>query len=185
VLTEFMANGRGRAYLVTNNTRTVPVDGGELDPNRMFSTAGARKNLQKLNPGWTEAQVNRALSELDRGRPKLLRALTPVPGGRIVALHNNAHGYSMEEELAASDRTALNDRDHPHEFMLCTDPTDFERLARGSFNILLQKNGPTEDDGSLSRLSAREGIRYVNIEAALGEKDKQRRMLSFLESTLP
>jgi hypothetical protein len=185
VLTQFMTDARGNAYLVTNTTRTAFIDGGELDPNRMFSTEGARKNLEKLNPKWTEVQINHALAELDRGRPKLMRALTPPPGGRIVALHNNAHGYSMEEELASSDRTALNDRDHPHEFMLCTDPGDFERLARGGYNILLQKNGPTEDDGSLSRLAARAGIRYVNIEAALGETDKQRRMLNFLESSLP
>ena len=185
VLTDFMKYARGVAFLVSNGTRTVPFDGGELDPNRMFSAEGARKNLRALNPGWTERQVDRAVAELDRGRPALLRALAPPPGGRIVTLHNNAHGYSMEDELAASDRTALHDRVHPREFMLCTDPGDFERLARGGYNVLLQKNGPPEDDGSLSRLAAREGFRYVNIEAALGEKDKQRRMLDFLESSLP
>ena len=106
--------------------------GGELDPNRMFSREGAQKNLWKLNPKWDPEQVNRALDRLDNERPALVKALTPPPGGLIVALHNNAHGYSMNDEIPISDKTALNDASHPHEFILCTDPADFDRLAKGA-----------------------------------------------------
>ncbi len=180
-----MKTHRGTAYLVTNETRTVSLMGGQLDPNRMFSREGAEKNLRKLNPEWSAEQLKQALDFLDRERPKLLKALTPPAAGMIVALHNNARGYSMNDEVDMSDRTALNDASHPHEFMLCTDPADFERLTKGEFNVLLQKSGPKDDDGSLSRLAAKRGIRYANIEAALGEREKQERMLAFLESALP
>ena len=43
---------------------------------------------------------------------------------------------------------------------------------------------PKTDDGSLSRLCAREGARYVNIEAGLGQEAKQKAMLAWVEQAL-
>ena len=43
---------------------------------------------------------------------------------------------------------------------------------------------PQEDDGSLSRLCATRGVRYVNIEAALGNAEAQQRMLDWIERVL-
>jgi hypothetical protein len=185
VLTAHMRIYPGIAYMVEGPMRNAPILGGILDPNRMFSRAGARRNLAQLNPTWGEAQMGRALDELDRGRDKLVRALLPPSGGRLVALHNNSEGYSVRDEVAISDRTSLKEPDNPHAFFLCTSPKDFEILARSPYNVLLQVNGPTEDDGSLSRLAARVGARYVNLEVGLGNAARQREMIEWLERNLP
>ncbi|MDX2151787.1 MAG: hypothetical protein SFV54_13695 [Bryobacteraceae bacterium] len=184
VLLEHMRRQEGIAHLVTNTTRTVRFEGGELDPNRLFSRAGAERNLRRLNPGWEAARLERALDRLDRERPALLKAILPPKGGLLVALHNNGRGYSMKDEIPISERTWLPDEQRPREFLLVTDGADFERLARGPYNVLLQSRPGGEEDGSLSRLAAREGVRYVNIEAGLGEAARQRAMLEFLEKTL-
>ncbi|HBY59670.1 MAG TPA: hypothetical protein DEH78_07590 [Solibacterales bacterium] len=185
VLLDHMKTRPGVAHLVINETRTVAFEGGKLDPNRLFSRAGAERNLRRLNPSWTQPGLDRALDRLDRERPKLLRAILPARGALLVALHNNARGYSMQDEIPISDRTALNEPQRPHEFMLATSPADFERLANGPHNVLLQSRPTGDDDGSLSRLAAREGIRYVNIEAGIGEQARQSAMLEFLERSLP
>jgi hypothetical protein len=80
---------------------------------------------------------------------------------------------------------ALNDEKHPDEFMLCSSAADFTILANSPFNALLQDKPQGQDDGSLSRLCAARGVRYVNIEAAQGTGQGQQRMLKWLEFALP
>jgi hypothetical protein len=184
VLEIHMRRVDGRAFLVRSQTRNVPLAGGELDPNRMFSRIGAERNLRTLNPSWSAGQVMAALDLLDEDREKFLRRILPRHGDLLVALHNNGPNYSVQDEIGISDASALNDRDHPDEFMLCTARPDFERIAKGPYNALLQNQVPQTDDGSLSRLCAARGIRYVNIEAAHGNEDAQRRMLEWLETAV-
>lgn len=175
----------GRAFLVESTERNVALaGGGKIDPNRMWSREGAGRSLRSLNKGWTDAQVKNALDRLDRARPGFLRRLLPAPGEVIVALHNNGPGYSMKDELEISDAVALNDKDHPDEFMLCVQKVDFQVLSGGPFNVLLQNTAPKDDDGSLSRLCTKRGVRYVNIEAELGNAEAQRRMLDWTERVL-
>jgi hypothetical protein len=54
-------------------------------------------------------------------------------------------------------------------------------LAESPYNALLQRRAPPQDDGSLSRLAARLGIRYINLEVALGKYRKQAEMLAWLD----
>jgi hypothetical protein len=49
---------------------------------------------------------------------------------------------------------------------------------------VLQNRAPKVDDGSLSRLAAREGFRYVNIEVGMGRRAEQQRLLQWVDSTL-
>jgi hypothetical protein len=185
VLAQHIRAHEGIAYLVEGHDRTVAIGGGTLDPNRMFSRAGAAANLQKLNPQWSAAQLGRALDELDRHRNRLVKALLPPPGGRTVALHNNSRGYSVRDEVPISDRTSLKEPDNPHAFFLCTDAKDYEVLAGSPYNVVLQQKAPPDDDGSLSRLAALRGARYVNLEVALGQLERQKRMMQWLEEHLP
>lgn len=180
VLRAQMKTTPGTAYLATGTERTVRVAGAAADPNRIFSRQGAEANLRRLNPGLAPGQLQAVLARLDRGREKLVRALLPTPGGLLVALHNNSEGYSVLDEVPISDQVALNDSAHPHDFFLCTQRPDFERLARSPYNVVLQNLAPKEDDGSLSRLAARRGLRYVNIETAHGNFQKQSEMLDWL-----
>lgn len=184
VVTQHMKAVTGRAYLVSGAERNVNFAGGKIDPNRMFSRVGAERSLRTLNPSWSPDQIKRALDKLDGSRERFVKRLIPVRGEVLVALHNNSSGYSMTDEVAISDAVAMNDKEHPHEFMLCTQKPDFQVLAGGPFNVLLQNSAPKEDDGSLSRLFAARGLRYVNIEAAMGNSDSQKRMLEWLERTL-
>jgi hypothetical protein len=185
VLDDRLVSTPGTYFLIRNNVRNVPVRGGQLDPNRMFSRTGAEANLKRLNPKWSPAEIARTLGDLDRGRNKLLHALLPPPGGRLVALHNNSAGYSVRDEVEISDRTSLRQPDDPHAFFLCTSPDDYAILAASPYNVVLQQHGPKDDDGSLSRLAARRGVRYINLEVGLGNFARQKEMLDWLERRLP
>ncbi len=184
ILSIHMLTHPGIGFSVVNTTREVEINGGKFDPNRIFSRVGAIANLRKENPGWSDGQVNIAADLLDRERSKLVRLLEPPPGGLLIALHNNAHGYNMNEELDLSDQTSTKQPTRPHEFFLCTDPADFEKLAKSPFNVLLQNKKPTEDDGSLSRYAAEQEFRYVNLECTLGAIDAQLERLRWLDDNL-
>ena len=185
VLTRFMQNQEGIAYLVEGHTRNVPVDSGQIDPNRMFSRAGAQASLKSLNPNWTPRQLETALHTLDRGREHLVRALLPPQGGVLVALHNNSEEYSVADEVPISDATSLREPGNPHAFFLCTDRADFAVLSRSPYNVVLQHDKPQLDDGSLSHLAAARGLRYVNLEVRLGQADRQLEMLRWANVNLP
>ena len=182
VLERHMETHEGIAYVIESRVRLVAVESLQLDPNRMFSRAGAEANLKLLNPGAPVARLAGALGVLDRGREKLVRALTPPKGGVTVALHNNSAGYSVAAEVPLSDQTSLRQPGVPHAFFLCTDARDFEVLKTSPYNVVLQKHGP--EDGSLSRLAATRGFRYVNLEVAAGATERQSEMLNWLEWNL-
>jgi hypothetical protein len=167
VLTNYMRDRAGIAYVVTGKTREVEIKGARIDPNRMFSREGARASLRGLNPNIGPEALIAVLDYLDREREKLLKRLIPPNGGRLFALHNN-RDYSVRDELAASDETSIKQPDQPRDFFLCTDPKDYAILKQSPFNVVLQTK-PDPDDGSLSRLAARRGFRYINLECAIGE----------------
>jgi len=185
VLTRFMDTQEGIGYIIESHTRNVPIASGEIDPNRMFSHVGAEANLKSLNPNWTPRQVDRALRVLDRGREHLVHALFPPDRGLICALHNNSENYSVTDEAPISDATSLREPANPHAFYLCTDPADYAILAQSAYNVVLQHNKPEADDGSLSHLAARRGVRYLNLEVRLGDADRQMEMLRWADWSLP
>jgi hypothetical protein len=185
VLTRHIETHRGVAFITENHTRNVAIEGGQLDPNRMFSTAGAERNLKSLNPDWPPERLQAALRVLDTGRDKLLHALLPPQGSLLVALHNNSQSYSVNDEIPISDATSIREPGNPHAFFLCTDASDYRILAQSGYNVVLQQKAPPEDDGSLSRLAASRGLRYVNLEVAHGNFSRQEEMLDWLEWVLP
>jgi hypothetical protein len=182
----FMKAGHeGTAYVVTGETRNVRIEGVEVDPNRIFSREGAERSILRLNPEAGEAQMIQALNRLDALRAELLEAILPPPGGLLIAAHNNSQGYSIQDEIPISDKVSLKAPGEPHDFYLFTAALDFEVAERSPYNAVLQKSAPEEDDGSLSRLAANRGIRYVNNEVALGRYERQMEMLSWLYENLP
>ncbi len=185
VLQRHMETHEGIAYLVEGHKRNVPVDNLQIDPNRMFSPVGAEASLKTLNPDANPQAVSAALETLDRGRDRLLRALLPPGRGLLVAVHNNSEQYSVTDEVAISDATSLREPGNPHAFFLCTDPADFQAIAQSPYNVVLQQKKPQQDDGSLSRLAASRGVRYVNLEVRAGNSDRQAEMLRWLDWNLP
>jgi hypothetical protein len=179
-----MGSHDGTAFLIESRTRNVPIDGGTIDPNRMFSRVGAEASLKNLNPGWTPRQIEEALRRLDRGREGLVKALLPPDRGLLMALHNNSEAYSVNDEVAISDATSLREPGNPHAFFLCTDPADYAVLSQSPYNVVLQRDKPQQDDGSLSRLAARRGVRYMNLEVMHGNVDRQWEMLQWADGHL-
>jgi hypothetical protein len=184
-LEENVRHAKGRTFFVRNDQRMAPIRGGRIDPNRMFSREGAERSLRRLNAGWTDPEVAAALDALDRDRAKFLRRILPPPGGLMAALHNNARGYAIGTEVPVSEEVHLPSPLTPHEFALATDPRDFEILRQAGFNAVLQSQPQGPDDGSLSRACARAGVRYVNIEAHMGQLASQREMLRWILANLP
>lgn len=185
VLEAHLRTAAGKGHLVTGMERLARVRGLALDPNRMFSRAGAERSFRRLNAGAGEAKIEAALAWLDGARPALIEALMPPEGGLIVAMHNNSEGYSLEDEVGLSESVHLPSRATPNDFMLATAASDFEILSGSPFNAVLQAAALPNDDGSLSRLAAAHGVRYVNIEAYAGRRAEQERMLAWVEKNLP
>ncbi|MDP9053906.1 MAG: hypothetical protein M3N93_06330 [Acidobacteriota bacterium] len=183
VLSTYMTDHDGEAYIVTGKTREVAIQRAKIDPNRMFSREGAERSLHKLNPDIDPAVTVAVLDFLDRERGKLLKRLIPRHGSRLFAMHNN-RDYSVQDEIAASDRISIRQPSQPRNFFLCTDPGDFEVLKESPYNVVLQSR-PDPDDGSLSRLAARRGFRYINLECAIGEYEAQIERVHWLDDRLP
>jgi hypothetical protein len=184
VLQYHMRAHEGTGFVVESRTRNVAIEGGLIDPNRMFSRVGAEANLKRLNPDWTPDRIKTALDLLDRRREKLVKELLPPPDGITIALHNNGPGYSVADEQPISDAASIREPDNLHAFFLCTDPADFKVLSTSPYNVVLQHRAPPADDGSLSRLAAARGLRYVNLEVGLGHNGRQKEMLDWLEWNL-
>ncbi len=185
LLYDHMRKYKGTGFTVNSLERQVPVGALQIDPNRMFSREGAERSLRRVNANYAEAELQNALIYLERDRKKFVKAILPPEGGLLIALHNNSAGYSVETEVPISDEVSLADAKNPHEFMLTTSRPDFAILKTSPFNVVLQDKAPPDDDGSLSRLCTKLGVRYVNIEAALGNVEGQRRMLDWVETKLP
>jgi hypothetical protein len=184
VLNMHMKTHSGIAYLIDNKDRNVTIKGATIDPNRLFSRVGAEKSLREQNQGIAPDRLDAVLSFLDRHREDLVRRLEPERGDLLFALHNNRE-YSVTEEIAQSDETSIREPNHPREFFLCTEPRDFAVLRQSPYNVVLQNRKPVGDDGSLSRLAAKRGFRYVNLECAIGEFDAQMERVRWLEDHLP
>ena len=185
VLTAYMETQPGVAFIIESRTRNVPIYSGKIDPNRMFSRAGAEANLRKLNPSWTEAEIESALRQLDHGREKLLHALLPSDRRLLIALHNNSSAYSVKDEIDISQERSIRQPGNPHAFFLCTDPDDYRILAGSPYNAVLQSDVRAPDDGSLSRRAAARLVRYLNLEVLQGDAARQQEMLEWADVNLP
>jgi hypothetical protein len=90
----------------------------------------------------------------------------------------------VRDEEANSQLTSIKKGQNPRDFIICTDLNDFEKLAKGPFNVVLQNKTTNSDDGSLSWEALRRGIRYLNVETRLGYLTQQKKMLKFIEEEL-
>lgn len=185
VLNRSLQDHPGTAFFVESDTREVSIGKLLIDPNRMFSREGAEESLKNLNPNALEGEIQAALAQLDQERNQFLDKILPPAGGLLIALHNNSRGYSMNDELAISDRYTFKKWDEPYDFVLTSSLFDFDLLDRSPFNCVLQQNPPPPDDGSLSRLCSARSIRYINIEAALGNETGQQEILNWVLENIP
>tara|TARA_B100001250_G_C19808622_1_gene794654 strand:+ start:2060 stop:2764 length:705 start_codon:yes stop_codon:yes gene_type:complete len=174
----------GKAFFIQNDNREIPYLSTIIDPNRLFSRSGSYNSLIKFKPYWPPGTLKNALDDLDRDRIQFLRIIMPKNDGVLISVHNNFRGYNVKYELKYSRKTSIKKQQNPRDFILCTHEKDFEKLANGPYNVVLQDTAIKRDDGSLSWESLRRNVRYVNIETRLGYLAKQKKMLAFVHNTL-
>ena len=184
-LVNHMKTQEGTAFLVTGILREAEFYGGIIDPNRIFSSEGAKANIQKYNRKWSRAKKAKTLEMINRDRDSFLEKILPPNGGLLIALHNNYQGYNVKTEIPLSNEISIKKDQNPRDFFICTNRTDYDILAQSPFNVVLQETMPKKDDGSLSWAAMRHGVRYVNIETRLGWLSQQKKMLAYLEDHLP
>jgi hypothetical protein len=138
-----------------------------FDPNRIFSEAGIKATLEKHST-WTPAA--HAAIKAFAAEYMSHFALDREPA--IITLHNATEGtFSIlsflpdGEHGAASAHTHVSPRRDKFDFFFVTEQRFFDYLKARDFNVTVQDNQNTPDDGSLSIYFARKGIPYVNIEA--------------------
>jgi hypothetical protein len=157
-----------------------------VDPNRIFTTEGARRILAKLSRRTIEAE-----RAVDRFAKDLLSIYAIEQSDVVIALHNSTEGhysalsYEKGGELA-SDAAAVfvKDGSDPDDFFFVTETAVFDALRRRGFNVVLQDNRRVTDDGSLSVYCGRAGVRYINVEAQHGHREEQVAMILALREVL-
>lgn len=191
-----------RAFVDAHGGRLVAVDSGgarrltlshearaaTFDPNRVFTDPGRLQTLAERGAPADAAAMAIARSFSDQ----VLGAIGFGASEVVITVHNNTDGaYSAESylpggplahEAAALHLPAGRDPDH---FYLVTTRALFNALVPAGYPVVLQDHARTADDGSLSVLSARRGVAYVNVEAQHGHADVQRAMLEALHRALP
>jgi hypothetical protein len=156
----------------------------QFDPNRMFTKAGIRSNLQLLNSKFAAAQQH-----VERFGNFVLRLVPDT--ALVIAVHNNTEGrYSirsytsdpvLKRNAAAVHINPAHDSD---DFFITTDDALFKKLREANYNCVLQNNETATDDGSLSIYYDRQGRRYINVEAQAGHLAQQKEMIHALEEAL-
>jgi len=184
LLVSHLQSRRGTAYLMESATREVVINGGKVDPNRMFSRAGAEASLRSLNPGWSAEQISAALDLLDSQRERLLNALIPPDHGLLISLNSNAGANTVAEAAAVGDQRSLPQPQSPQALFWCTDPADYQTLAASPYNVVLARRGRARDDGSLGRRAAIRDVRYLGIESPPGGHAAQGEMLVWADTHL-
>ncbi len=174
----------GLAFFIKSKTREVPFKSTIIDPNRIFSRAGAYKALRKFKPDWSKRSLQDALDLIENDRKSFLDAIMPRENALLISVHNNFRGYNVHREKHNSQKTSIKSNQNPRDFIICTNDGDYTKLSKGPFNVVLQNKFPDKDDGSLSWEALRRNVRYLNIETRLGYLSMQKKMLKFIEETL-
>jgi hypothetical protein len=183
-LESHMKKNQGKAFLVEGILRESEFYGGIIDPNRIFSSLGAKANIQKYNPRWTKKEKEDRLLTINQDRKIFFKNIFPKNGELLIALHNNYKGYNINKELGRSDAKSIKKDQNPRDFFICTNRSDFEILSQSPFNVVLQEKSPKKNDGSLSWAALINDIRYINIETRLGWLSQQKKMLNYIEKNL-
>jgi hypothetical protein len=157
-----------------------------VDPNRIFTTEGARRILAKLSRHTMEAE-----RAVERFAKDLLSLYSIEHADAVIALHNNTEGnysaFSYEKGgVFATDAAAvfIKEGNDPDDFFFVTETAVFDALRRRGYNVVLQDNRRVTDDGSLSVYCGRAGVRYINVEAQHGHLEQQVAMIVALRGVL-
>lgn len=150
-----------------------------FDPNRIFSDVGIKATLEKFGT-WSPAAHDAAKSFATEYIKQFALDREPV----IIALHNTTDGiFSVKSYLpngeygSSATEAYVSPRRSQFDFFFATDRRFFDYLKARDFNVILQDNKNTPDDGSLSVYFGHKGVPYLNIEAEMNHLDNQIEMV--------
>ena len=109
-----MKENHGTAFLINNKEREVLINGYMLDPNRIFTNVGVKKNLKKLNRNISKSQINKTIELISNDRENFFKSISPPDGGLLISLHNNIREYSIDNEIPLSTEVSIKNTNHPH-----------------------------------------------------------------------
>jgi hypothetical protein len=167
-----------------------------VDPNRIFTKAGIRSSIEKLNPNLNSNSVIFTLAverAYQLGKFVLTQLQDKSKAPTWVALHNNTEGFEGDNNQGRGDVSIYRyqaklsngvgflidvnvgyDQDEDNLFYV-TKAEDFDVMRKYHWNVVLQNpkvtSDPKEDDGSLSVYAQMHNIRYINIEAERQDVD--------------
>lgn len=161
----------------------------KIDPNRIFTEQGRRKNIIKHNP---KLRLNtyvfhRAMRHSAALAQLIINTLGGIDESRIwIAIHNNTQGFRGDNKQGIGDISiqryqqklatgasylidVSEQQGDEDDLFFVTEKMDFAAMQQAGWNAVLQHPQVTsnrkEDDGSLSVYAQKLGIRYINIEA--------------------
>lgn len=154
-----------------------------IDPNRIYTSAGALASIKKNSPKCSPellAEVLKAVNNLGEHYTNWYINDKKL----VVALHNNTNGeplsiitYKSGSESRNAKEVYMNLQKDPDDFFLTTEKSIFNFLKAKGFNVALQDNENVLDDGSLSVYAGKKNIPYVNIEAQKFHLQEQKEMM--------
>jgi hypothetical protein len=165
---------------------TVQGKDYRVDPNRIFTQAGARATLE------TQSRYSEdAARSVSRFAEELLKVYRIDGADAVIALHNNTQGMYSALSYARGGAHAhdaedvfIRDGTDPDDFFFVTERVVFDALKRRGHNVVLQDNHRVTDDGSLSVYCGKANVRYINVEADHGHLKEQTQMILDLKSIL-
>jgi hypothetical protein len=161
----------------------------KIDPNRIFTKKGRRKNIIRHNPKLrTNTYVFHRAMRLSEALAQLIvkKMGGKDPSRMWVSIHNNTHGYLGDDKQgignisivqyqqklakgAAFIKAVSKQYGDEDDLFFVTQQQDFNAMDQSGWNAVLQHpqvvTDPSEDYGSLSIFAQKLGIRYINIEA--------------------
>jgi hypothetical protein len=178
----FLERRGGTLISIQNNCErliTFPYKGNRytFDPNRMFTRKGIIESLQMFQP-----YPAQAVPLVETFANSLLQKIPP--NSYLIAVHNNTNNkYSILSYLPTGNLPGEAAKVHvsknmdPDDFVLTTSPQIFAGLQEQDISVILQKEEPGTDDGSLSVFFGRVQKNYTNVEAEHGHFDIQLQLL--------
>jgi hypothetical protein len=162
-----------------NITFTLKGKSYAVDPNRIFSDAGAKASLKPYSP--------EALKEVRKFAKWLIGRIFSSGVRPLVGIHNNTEGslsvtsYASGANRREAKQTFAAPGRDADDFFFVTRADYFVSLKKKSFNVVLQA-WPIADDGSLSVYCQRNGVPYINVEAQNGHLSQQVDMIKALSA---
>ena len=184
-------------YVAGNNDRNLKIKTKEgvfqIDPNNAFCVPGVIRCFDFLqNKGW-----NSLRKETQDYLIIVIKNFTDEVSRRIfvdkmvLALHQNTIGgfgirsYLKDPKfLRHTADININPNESNDIFAYVNTRGWFEVLKAKDWNVVLQKNDKSTDDGSISYATTWRGFPYINIEVELGNEKKQADMIRTINALI-